>query len=478
MIRSIICFLILLPFYSLAQKNLTPKIIRQLLSFKKEIPVISGWCKNLLPQNEVPKELQNEFQYLVKTKADLYCGINGTGRLYKITDSSNTLTFHRIDSTYHSGSDFFAANFVIGNNIYSFGGYGFWKSNGLLRYFNTYSKEWEVQKLTKEIPCNNFHAGSGFWVDTGYMKFYMISPVTRNEGLKSDTFFLSKNSKDSASNKNIDVLDVINGTWQELDGSFEYNLHLTQSPWGFWSVGNFYSTYIFNLRNNKIYHSSDDFNKKVSKIFDKIENNIWFFIDSTLYSGNIDLNTFDSLHVSINDFEDTGRPVYHSKNISNSKKISFYGWLLTICLIGLLSLAYILVKRKKYTSLNDSARPAEIFTQDIRTPVSSSFKNIELIGSSIFAPIEMELIRNIFDRNKQGHTVTAEEINKILGLSGKNSSIQKKNRSDMITSINRKWAAAYRSQVALIERQRSSDDKRSFEYFIKPQWVEKVKELF
>jgi len=48
----------------------------------------------------------------------------------------------------------------------------------------------------------------------------------------------------------------------------------------------------------------------------------------------------------------------------------------------------------------------------------------------------------------------------------------------MITSINRKWAAAYRSQVALIERQRSSDDKRSFEYFIKPQWVEKVKELF
>ena len=48
----------------------------------------------------------------------------------------------------------------------------------------------------------------------------------------------------------------------------------------------------------------------------------------------------------------------------------------------------------------------------------------------------------------------------------------------MITTINQKWAAAFRSQVALIERKRSSDDKRSFEYFIQPQWIEKVKELF
>ena len=90
----------------------------------------------------------------------------------------------------------------------------------------------------------------------------------------------------------------------------------------------------------------------------------------------------------------------------------------------------------------------------------------------------MELIRHIIDRNRQGHTVTAEEINKILGLSGKNSSIQKKNRSDVITTINQKWAAVCRSQVALIERQRSGDDKRSFEYFIQPQSIEKVKELF
>ncbi len=57
------------------------------------------------------------------------------------------------------------------------------------------------------------------------------------------------------------------------------------------------------------------------------------------------------------------------------------------------------------------------------------------------------------------------------------STIQKKNRSDVITTINQKWAAAYRDQVALIERQRSSDDKRSFEYFIQPQWREKVKEI-
>jgi len=70
-----------------------------------------------------------------------------------------------------------------------------------------------------------------------------------------------------------------------------------------------------------------------------------------------------------------------------------------------------------------------------------------------------------------------EEINKVLGLSGKNESVQKKNRSETINDINKKWAVLCGNKNPLILRQRSEFDKRSFEYFIQPVWLEKVGEM-
>jgi hypothetical protein len=450
----------------MAQKNATPHIIQHLLSYKKEIPVVNGWFKNLLPQDELPGELQKEYQYLVKTRGNLYCGINGTGRLYKISDSSDKIIFRRTDSTYYSGSDFFAANFTIGDNIYSYGGYGFWKTNGLLRNYNSYSREWDIQKINKEIPCN-FHAGSGFWADSRHKLVYVTNPVIRNEGLKSDTSFSSINGRINSSGQKIYVLDLITGMWQDLSLSSHVPLNLTPSPWGMWNIGDFNFTYIFNLLDNKIYVSSKEFNKKSSKIFNNIEKNVWFFIDSTLYAGNLELNTFDSLRVSINDFEDTGKPVYTVANESTQNKVLFWG-LLSVIIAGLIVFTYILRRR-----INEGKMKGVILKG--ARGYTETVKDLSSVG--FFTVVETELIKYVHKKTSEKYPVSIEEVNKLLGLSDKTDSIQKKNRSDIINSINQKWALANNSKLPLLKRQRSNFDKRSFEYSIQSEWMDRIKEM-
>lgn len=465
MVRNICC-LCFLPLFSLAQKNATPYIIQRLLSCKKEIPVINGWLKDLVPQGELPNELQKEYQYLVKTKENLYCGINGTGRLYKITDSSNVIIFHRIDSTYYSGSNFFPAVFTVGNNIYSYGGYGFWKTNGLLKNYNNYSKEWDIQKINKEIPCN-FHAGSGFWVDSLHKQLYITNPVIRNEGLKSDTSFSSINGRANLPDQRIYMLDLSTGIWKDLKLLSATPYNLTQSPWGMWNIGDFNFTYIFNLCDNKVYVSSKEFNKKASKIFKNIENNVWFFIDSTLYAGDLELNSFDSLRISISDFEDTGKPIYTVSTEFPENRMLY--WELLSMSIGLAGIIYIVLRSRR-----NKIKNKRTVLKDIPNYTG---KNNPL-SSDHFTVVEKQLIKYVYDKNNENYSVSIEEVNKILGLSDKNDSIQKKNRSDIINSINQKWEVANNNKLPLLKRQRSDFDKRSFEYFIQSEWMEKIKEIF
>lgn len=69
--------------------------------------------------------------------------------------------------------------------------------------------------------------------------------------------------------------------------------------------------------------------------------------------------------------------------------------------------------------------------------------------------------------------MSIEEINKILGLSYKNPSVQKKNRNEAISRINLKWQLTNKTNKVLIEKRRSEIDKRNFEYYMNEDlWIE------
>jgi hypothetical protein len=83
-----------------------------------------------------------------------------------------------------------------------------------------------------------------------------------------------------------------------------------------------------------------------------------------------------------------------------------------------------------------------------------------------FNAIEMELINKIISKSKKGEHFSVEEINSTLGLSKKSFEIQKKIRTETINRINHKFKLKFNLSAVLIERARSEDDRRFFEYKI------------
>ena len=55
-----------------------------------------------------------------------------------------------------------------------------------------------------------------------------------------------------------------------------------------------------------------------------------------------------------------------------------------------------------------------------------------------------------------------------MGLLNKTIDIQKKQRSDVIISINKKYAFATGDKTSIIQKKRTEFDQRTFEYFIEP----------
>ncbi len=83
----------------------------------------------------------------------------------------------------------------------------------------------------------------------------------------------------------------------------------------------------------------------------------------------------------------------------------------------------------------------------------------------------------IFANSSKGSPTSIDDINRILGLSDKTLDIQKKHRSDLTLSINRKFTFITKGNTPLLRRSRSDLDKRSFEYFIEAEDYECVSQL-
>ena len=90
---------------------------------------------------------------------------------------------------------------------------------------------------------------------------------------------------------------------------------------------------------------------------------------------------------------------------------------------------------------------------------------------------EKILLSFIYDHSLEERLTTIEEINKVIGAAQRNSEVQKRLRSDLIGTINDKLEIISESKHNVIDKQRSEFDKRSFEYFIRPEHMQLVEKV-
>jgi hypothetical protein len=124
----------------------------------------------------------HEFQ--IGKSAKYYLTIHCTGQMYELDKS--TWTLKRLDQTFFRGANCLSSIFMRGDDIYSFGGYGFWRSNNILTKFDFVAKEWMSIAAEGDIPASIFDGMSGYSAKKD--RFYLLSTVHMNDTEKKTAF--------------------------------------------------------------------------------------------------------------------------------------------------------------------------------------------------------------------------------------------------------------------------------------------------
>ncbi len=460
--------LCLLSFQSKAQEGDAAWMLEDLLSDSSAVGEIVSFET---PRFTNPFFLPNDLKLpgkeqlsdvFIKTSDGLFALIDGTGRVYKVLRKGDGIDFVRIDSTFYSGYNFGAFNFTIRDTIFSIGGYGLWRNNGHLRYFQSSNYGWEIMPLNTEIPMGGGQ-GVGIWLNYGGSKICYTEKRIAKEWLKEkntnvnyypDTARVWELDLDS---KNWSILGVVK---KEAMDIMKISRRLVSLPWGelvFAGPRSNQTLYLVDYASNQISLLGKE---KAAPIIGMIFNEhktkntnkrcILYFKDSIFH---IVTSLKEQLQLSLkhSDFTPTAISIYVPTQEKPFWMSMSWLSLVTFSIGVVLSIGAI------------------FFTMYKRRSASNT------IGQSVFNKTEVQLIRAIF--YKSDHVMTTEEINFLLGTIRKSIEVQKKHRSDIMVSINKKYKAFTGDEDELLDKQRIDNDKRLIRYFIHPDKYKKIASL-
>ncbi len=389
----------------------------------------------------------------IKIDRSLFFHLHNTGKIYKYRPESSkpdSLKFERLDATVNANYNTGSYIFPVGGNIYEFGGYGFWKSNGILRKYNFRDREWDVVVLNREVfmPAS-VTSGHCIWVDSSQKFLYVPYQRIINDGVARE--------KDELSNLSTSYrLNLKTFNWEYLGRTNQDALNILQSPAKVFSI----DKGLFAVYMSRIYWVDFESNSikvlvdpSLTQTLYRIQPYMLLYWDRQhLFRINSSTGRYDSIYI------DTTRFSTHTYEIWRKEAaFSDYIWMLPLLAV-LFVVAYIQYKKKRKLLLNSSMPD----TEDSKHP---------------FVATEISLLELLMAKQLQGLTVTIPEINYVLGLKDKNQGMQKKVRSDIINRINEKYSFLSQEKVSLVQNIRSETDKRFFEYHLNPEHLERLRAL-
>ena len=399
--------------------------------------------------NEFP--LRGRHQSIIKTPKNLYVQSWGSGFLFKMTSQNDSiLTFSRIDKTENLNYKLGAYHFNIGEDIYNFGGYGFWKNNGLLSKYNFHLEEWGIYPVTEEVipqlgPVNPT------WLDTKEQKLYLPFQLVINAGLADRAYIQGKVQKTAK------ILDIKTGVWENIGEITGKSLEIMRNgvlkfscERGLVIIWN-EELYLIDYLTNAIYKLED---KAIAHyVLQLQQTDIVYHNNNVLYRLNLSNYNSDSIMLDLNKFTKT------SIKIVENKYLAYLEFFLGVVIL----LVFLFMILKKI-------RPKK------RADAQKIFKQNNLAIS--FTDVEKTIITLLINHAANNQTVTVDEINYLAGVKNKTVGLQKKIRNDVLNNINEKYKLLTQNDEELIERKRSGVDKRYFEYFITEEKINKLKRIF
>ncbi|HCT22256.1 MAG TPA: hypothetical protein DIW54_02540 [Chitinophagaceae bacterium] len=388
---------------------------------------------------------------ILKTKKNTYIQINGTGRVYKLNISQDSIYLDREDKTTHFGYNIASYPFTYRDTLYNLGGYGIWRINGQLRKYNPKDREWDIVHLNKEIGLMYGKREGLIFFNKESGKLYACYYDKKNEAVGDHHEFIQEVWYLSVSEKKWHKLGELSDF---LKSNFLNTFSLCESPWGL-LISSSEKILLLDFNNNNILKLSE--NTIYYQSILRNSYNTLFFVDSTLYFGQLNNESIDSVVISKNDFIKTENRIY--SNWEYKLRDHFFA-LIFILLIAICIGLYLSFYWKK-----------------IRQLKISETEGANINEKTVFTENEISLLKILLHNSLEKVETSIYDVDSVLGLQKKPINLQKKHRSDVLRSLNLKLALTLRSSKEVIIRIRNKEDKRSFNYKIDETFTTQVLDL-
>jgi hypothetical protein len=410
--------------------------------------ILSG-SSNILPLTGT--SFSANAQELIKHNGKVFIFLAQTGFIFQMSEPiGDSVVFRKIDNTININYNIDCTNFIYKDQIYNYGGYGFWNKTGHLRKFNMVDMEWDIQPTNIEVFTADYD-----WFSPSEGRLYVPFQKLENKALKDPKIYKGVFEYTSY------YLDLKTADWIKIGKVSPELIKLIDQK-------NNYPVYphdkgllyiindealLFNFIENKIYKSK---RADLNQYFIRNSSDLTvFFYKGKYYKYQASLQTFKTWDFNLNDFQLLNFPIWGNDYMNLI-------FVLAICLAITVIVFFIWLFKKSVKKQIENAQLKVLKTKTV---------------NQAFSETETSLIQLLLNANNAKQNVEIADINHVLGIKDKNIGLQKKVRSDVMNAINDKYIFITQGEINLIGSVRKEDDKRFFEYFITPTEVKTVKKM-
>jgi len=412
---------------------------------------------------------------IAKEKKNTFFMLAGTHRVYKINPADPFLPLVRIDSSDFYGDNFNCMGFMHRDTLYQYGGYGFWENRDFFTRFIPVSSDWEfiqggdglenLLTLTYLDRPNNTFYSFGHYVQNTFKNF---NPEFRDSIYQYN--LLSKKWKN---------LGRINPAHPKTIGNL-INGGFFETPWGIcvryqpqnFLIVDFIHNRVIPFKKTALESLEGARRINQRKVPDNTPFDNFIYLNDSLFFINNKDQSLSVIGIKMDSamldfaaathlYEPIGSISSSFLNLSSSPKKYLTVSAIAIVLTGLIFFINKNYRRKKIL----------IDQHPLHSPEPIDPEEALMAFWVSIPEVEKEFLKELVQYSIQGMKMPASAVNKLLGVSHKESEIQKARRSQAISHINEHFSVNVKIPGLLISRERDSSDKRAFVYFIPDELV-------
>lgn len=421
---------------------------------------------------------------------------DGTHQVHLLERTDHDLKVRRLDSSVFAGDNFLMMAFMRKDTIYQYGGYGFWNTRDFFMRYRAANRDWDFLTGGDGLPNElNYH-----YYDAATDAFYVIGSISSSHHPFARKILVDSVFKYDFNTRRWSSLGKIRDDFNDLDSRKNDNMSFCFTPFGFLDCRTF-AVKLYDIPNNRILEPREhlidklfDFSRD-ARLFDD-QYRQFIMLQDTLHvlQGRFDTVRYNRVFLTSKDFNShPPQRIYTPVSSDLMSGMKEHASILLASILPLVGLAVALIyrsrKRKKHIysePVYEVSEPAGNHSEAIpavtahpAAPPEKDIAETQEDDATFFLtqlnPTEIALLDMLLKETRAGNTADIHAINKTLGVSSKESSLQKARRSISINNINSCFRQSFKEEDNLIIRERDLEDKRAFVYRLDPRFVHRIK---